>query len=63
MKDDNFKNLQRGDIVKHKHHSTTYIVSGNYLSHVIAITNVHMTNPSEWVLLLKANHERIDDDA
>ena len=53
-----FKDLERGDIIKHKTQEQTYVVSGNYGSHVIAITSVHMSNPDEWDLVLKANHTR-----
>lgn len=61
MKKDNFNNLDRGDIVKHKEFRETYVVTANYGSYVVAVNTVHMSNSSEWDLLLKANHERIND--
>mgnify|MGYP001560911605 CR=1 FL=1 len=63
MTEDSFKNLQRGDIVRHKEFEQTYVVTENYKGRVTAVTSVDITNPSEWELLLKAQHERVHDNA
>lgn len=42
------KGLQRGDLVRHKSGGGALVVSGNYGSHVTAVTSVDMTNPTEW---------------
>ena len=61
MKDSTFKELNRGDLIRHKNHSTTFIVSANYGKYITAITSVDMSNPSEWDLVLKANYDQPKD--
>jgi hypothetical protein len=61
MTEDNFRKLERGDIVRNKYDDQTYVVTENYGGRATAVTSVDMTNPPEWVLLKKANHMRIDD--
>ncbi len=49
MENDEFKNLKRGEIVRHKIVKTpTYVVTANYGGRVTAARTVDMTNPSEW---------------
>jgi hypothetical protein len=52
-----FKNLRRGDIVKHELYPITYVVDSNYGDRVTAMTTADMTNPSEWKLIFKANYK------
>ena len=54
-----FKELERGDIVKRKGGSTSYVVNANYGNRVTAVNTVDMTNPDEWELVLKASYEKL----
>ena len=59
MSKEEFKNLQRGDMIKPWDDSRTFVVTANYGDRITAVTSVDMTNPTEWILVLKANyHER-----
>ncbi len=46
-----FKNLKRGDIVKHVFVNLSCVVLTNYGDRVTAVRNVDMTNPSEWEIV------------
>ena len=49
MTKDEFRKLERGDIVRHKVvKQPTYVVTANYNSRVTAARTIDMTNPSEW---------------
>ena len=54
-----FKELERGDIVKRKGGSTSYVVNANYGNRVTAVNTVDMTNPDEWELVLKASYKKL----
>lgn len=61
MERNEFKNLQPGDIVRHKpgpypDSRTALIVTGNYGDRVTAVQTHDLTNPSEWDLVLKVEH-------
>jgi hypothetical protein len=53
MKQDELDSLQRGDIVKHKGDSRTFVVTGNYGGRVTAVATVDITNPAEWEIVVK----------
>ena len=57
MKEQQFNELDRGDLIKHKNNSAIYIVTSNYGGRVTAVKTVDITDPGEWKLLLKANYE------
>lgn len=44
------KHLTRGTVIHSDITNETYIVTGNYGSHVTAVKTVDVTNPSEWSL-------------
>jgi hypothetical protein len=50
------KHLQRGDIVRHREDSRTFIVTGNYGDRVTAVATVDITNHTEWEIVLKADY-------
>src|SRR5688500_16908165 len=56
MKEEQFMNLNTGDIIKHKSSESTYVVTANYGSRVTAVRTVDLTNPNEWELVLSAKH-------
>ena len=41
--------LPRGTIVRHRTDERTFVVVANYGSRVTAVSNVDITNPSEWL--------------
>lgn len=43
--------LKVGDIVEHRTLGTTYIVTGNYGSHVTAVRTIDITNTAEWCVI------------
>ncbi|HEY9764608.1 MAG TPA: hypothetical protein V6D07_18925 [Trichocoleus sp.] len=57
MNREEFKSLGPGDIVEGLSSGETYIVSANYGDRVTAVKTVDLTNPSEWKVVLKANHK------
>jgi hypothetical protein len=61
MKEEQFKNLQRGDIVKHVLNSKgdSIVIMANYGGRVTAVRTYDLTNPDEWELVMKANHEKV----
>ena len=63
MTRENFLSLSRGDIIKHKANPKTYVVDANHGQYITAVTTVDVTNPSEWELILKANHIVINDNS
>jgi len=53
MTEDEFRNLQPGDIVRNTHSLNSYVVTANYGNRVTAVKTIDLTNPSEWTLALK----------
>lgn len=53
MTEDQFKNLNRGDVVEHVSDCTTFTVTSNYGGRVTAVATADLTNPGEWVLANK----------
>ena len=47
------KDLNIGDIIKHKSERKSYIVTANYGDRVTAVLTVDVTNPIEWEVLHK----------
>jgi hypothetical protein len=45
------KDLKRGDIVKHKIHWESYVVDAVHEDSATAVRTLHLTNPSEWVIV------------
>jgi hypothetical protein len=56
MTEEELRQLQVGDIVRHASAGDAYIVTGNYGDHVTAVRSVDITNAIEWVYLSEANH-------
>ena len=54
MNKDVFRQLARGDIIRHKLNGESHIVTGNYGNRITAVRTVDMTNPDEWDLILLA---------
>jgi len=57
MEDKTFRDLERGDLIKHKIKydcERVFVVTGNYGGHITAAATVDMTNPPEWDLVRKA---------
>ncbi len=54
MDAETFKNLKRGDIVRHVSGSNSYIVDVHYGTRVTAVRTLDMTNPSEWIKINKS---------
>ena len=52
-----FMELKTGDIIRHKIESDSLVVTGCYGSHVTAVRTQDVSNPSEWDLILQANHQ------
>ena len=48
MTSEEMRDLERGDIVRIKGSGISFVVDGNYDSHVIVVRTMEMTNPSEW---------------
>jgi hypothetical protein len=46
--------LKRGDIIRHKGESDSYVVTGSFGSRVTAAKTVDVTNDIEWVLVSRA---------
>lgn len=47
------KELDRGDIVKHKISNNTYLIDANYGNSATGISTININNPSEWRKLKK----------
>ena len=57
MTPEQFKYLNRGDIIRHKRlGSDTYVVDANYGGRVTAVKTIDVTNPIEWDVVLVAIH-------
>ena len=53
MTPEQLKNLERGDIVRHKLDVNAYVVTANYGKGATAVRTVDITNPDEWILIEK----------
>lgn len=56
MTQQQFNNLNPGDIVKGKLSEETYVVTCHYGNRVTAVRTEDITNPDEWQLILQAKH-------
>ena len=45
------KDLQPGVIVYNRLSGTSYIISDNYGNYAVAVRTLHISNPSEWVIV------------
>jgi hypothetical protein len=54
MTEQEFKALDRGDIIRNIESEKSYVVDQNLGDRAIAIRSVDVTNPSEWILTHKA---------
>lgn len=48
MTKDQFEALRPGDLVRHKHSASAFIVHSNYGNRVTAVQVADLTNPREW---------------
>ncbi|MBA7470160.1 hypothetical protein ES707_05438 [subsurface metagenome] len=55
MTEKEFRELDRGDIIKHITDYHLFVVDANYGGRVTAVATVDMTNPSEWAIVKKCN--------
>lgn len=58
MTNEEFKALDAGSIIRHKHASESMVVTANYGTHVVAVRTAHVTNPTEWELVLQQGPAR-----
>lgn len=58
MTNDEMKELQVGDIIRHVSQAFGFMVTGNFGTRVTAVLTVDITNPSEWEVgdLLESRH-------
>lgn len=49
------KDLRIGDIVRGKSNQISYVVTGNYGTHVTAVRSQDITNVSEWEVIRDIN--------
>lgn len=61
MTEKQFRQLKEGDVVRNKSSLDGYIVMGNFGDRVTAVRIADLTNPSEWELLMKAEHKKPDE--
>lgn len=54
MTDEEFRALDRGDVVASRHSHRVVVVTGNYGGRVTAVDSADITNPREWALVRKA---------
>lgn len=59
MKEEDFKRLSAGDLVRSVM-EVEYVVVANYGTRVTAVRTADLTNPAEWTLIAKAHTERLD---
>jgi len=60
MTNEEFKDLNTGDIVKHTTSIESVIVMSNYGARVTAARTYDITNPTEWELISKHHFKRIE---
>lgn len=61
MTKEQFSNLSKGDLIRHKSQSFAYLVDDNYGDHVTIVRTSEATNPEEWTLVYKANYTKPED--
>ncbi len=49
MKKEQFDNLKRGDIIRHKGDPESYVIEATHNRGYVAVRTIDVTNPSEWV--------------
>lgn len=59
MTEQEFKSLQRGDIIQHAMTGNSYVVDFVGDGRIIAVDTVEASNPPEWKLFRKANPPRV----
>lgn len=57
MTKEQFKKLNRGDLIKGAYTGNEYIVMANYGGRVTAVNTVDLTNHVEWRLVAKASFD------
>lgn len=55
---DSIDQLKPGDVIRNRGSGAGYIVTGNYGGYVVAIQQLTVTNPAEWLLV--TNEENAD---
>ena len=60
MTKEQFNLLERGDIIE-SYSGISYVVTAHYGDHVIAVRTVELTNPAEWMIVLKRNNQTITE--
>jgi hypothetical protein len=58
MTKEEMADLSTGDIVRHADSEDLGVVIGNYGDHVTAARIFDITNPTEWVVVMKASYAR-----
>ncbi len=53
MTDEEMRNLQRGDLIRHKYDRGVYVVTGTYGGRVTAVRSVDITNSIEWDVIAR----------
>jgi hypothetical protein len=51
MTEEQFRNLKRGDIVRHKTAAESYVVDWHNGRQATAVRTAYLTNPTEWDLI------------
>ena len=60
MTKEEFKNLSRGDIIRHKIGTgDSYLIDANYGGHCTAVVTKDVTNPDEWDIIFKAKLKKV----
>ncbi len=56
MTKEEFKNLSRGDIIRHKDKTQSALVDVTFGDRVTAVQTIDVTNPEEWDIVCKAGY-------
>jgi hypothetical protein len=62
LTEEQFKQLQAGDVVKGKSSGNTFIVQANYGNRVTAVKIADMTDPAQWDLISKVTERKSQED-
>jgi hypothetical protein len=62
MTQEQFKDLQRGDIIRHKNDNKAILVDANHGDNVTCVRTFNVSQPDEWVLVYKANHTFVSSE-
>jgi len=60
MTQEEMRKLGQGDVIRHKHGGEALVVHSNHGRFVIAVRTQHVSNPSEWEIVLKANQTPVE---